>query len=448
MKHFTAIILLCLSALSIQAQNEVQIGDIEMINLGDGRLFARDGTTKNDKPIDGRIRIINGYTTEYIDAGFDKGYADGKWEYYKYNNLSEVKNYSKGYVNGEEISYYGDGKTIKSKATIKNGKADGIIYNYSQNGKVEYEKGMKDGFDEGFERRYDENGKVIAETNFINGKAEGKSFAVYNKGFPDEYTITRYYKNSQSDGDYSEIFANGNVQEKGQYVNGKKDGTWEYGKKDGKKISTEVYSNDDKIKETKYYNDNTVEVVRELKNGEKNGWERTYNFGTGKLKSEVFYKDGEVSSETSSGGLMKQTKQITSNLGIYVRTFYEVNGNYEGEYTEQWQEGAKGMKAKGQYKDGKKAGQWIYEDQYGKKEKEENYLNGELDGAVIIYSCENGKPSKVYEYSKGELNGAYKEYWCNTGNLMVTGTYVDGRVKGIRKHYDSDGKVTDEENIQ
>jgi antitoxin component YwqK of YwqJK toxin-antitoxin module len=230
-------------------------------------------------------------------------------------------------------------------------------------------------------------------------------------------------------------------------VNGKKNGTWEYGKKDGKKIRTEEYANDDKVKETIYYNDNTVEVVRELKNGKKNGWERTYNFDGGSLKSEVFYKDGEISSETGSGGPVKQTKQITSNWGVYVQTFYQVNGKYEGEYTEQWQEGTKGMKAKGQYKDGKKTGHWVYENKYGKKESEENYLNGELDGTSISYDCDNGKPSKMYEYTKGEKNGPYKEYWCNTGKVMVEGTYVAGRVKGIRKHYDSDGKVTSEEEI-
>jgi antitoxin component YwqK of YwqJK toxin-antitoxin module len=244
MKKIFTIILLSFVALSGQAQKQLQIGDIDMINLGDGRLFARDGLSKKAKPIDGRVRIITGYTTEYIDAGFDKGYADGKWEYYRYNVLSESRDYSKGYLQGEKISYYNDGKTIKDKATIKNGKADGMVYRYSSDGKLEYEKGMKDGYDEGPEQHYDENGKVIAETVFINGKAEGKSFQLINKGSSDEYMITRYYKNSLLDGDYSEIFVKGNyTKTKGQYVNNKKNGKWIYGSENGKLYKEEMYDN-------------------------------------------------------------------------------------------------------------------------------------------------------------------------------------------------------------
>ena len=94
--------LLCLATLAVQAQ-EIKLSDIEMINLGDGRLFARE--KKSEKPVNGKVRIITGYTTEYIDAGFDKGYADGKWEYYKQNTLSETMNYSNGTLNGEKIVY-------------------------------------------------------------------------------------------------------------------------------------------------------------------------------------------------------------------------------------------------------------------------------------------------------------------------------------------------------
>ena len=115
MKQLITIILLCLAGLSIHAQEQLQIGDIEMINLGDGRLFAREGRKKEDKPIDGRVRIITGYTTEYIDAGFDKGYADGKWEYYRNNTLYETMNYSKGYLDGEKTAITAMVKQLKKK---------------------------------------------------------------------------------------------------------------------------------------------------------------------------------------------------------------------------------------------------------------------------------------------------------------------------------------------
>ena len=372
MKQFSTIILLCfLAVLSIQAQEQLQIGDIDMINLGDGRLFTRDGRNKDDKPIDGRVRIITGYTTEYIDAGFDNGYADGNWKYYRNNTLSEEMNYSKGYLTGEKISYYGDGKTIKEKATIKNGKADGVVSNYSQTGKLEYEKGMKEGIDEGPERRYDETGKVIAETIYKNGKAEGKSFALINKGSSDAYTKTAYYKNGVLDGDYSEISENGTVKVKGKYLNGKKEGVWEVKKTDGSLQPTEEFKNGNVVKRITYFTDGNVEMERNFdENGKPNGIEKKYEWQTGKLKSELNYVHGKQ--------VGKQVRYMTSTLDDYIETsYYNEAGQKDGEYTEVYTE-APQIKVKGQYVKDKKNGKWTYGDGNGKIYKEETYDNGQL----------------------------------------------------------------------
>jgi antitoxin component YwqK of YwqJK toxin-antitoxin module len=460
----TLFILILTVVQSTTAQNEVKLRDIECYNLGDGRYFCHYRETK--KPLQGNSRIIDGYTTQYIEAVFKDGIPNGSWKIYKYNKLAEEFTYEKGILNGQNKEYYEDGSvrilrtyekgelngpymeyypdgSVKVLRNFVKGKPDGKFLQYGSNGKIESEVNYKNGLQDGPEIRYDSESNVRSQSNYAAGKTTGKEV----KNYEDYVQTANYNKEGKYDGEYSEIYTNGNIKQKGKYVNGKKDGTWEYGKKNGQKTRTDVYANDEKIKETFYYTDNTVEVIRELKNGQKNGWERKYNYGDGSLKSEIFYKEGQASSETGSGGPAKQTKQITGNWGVYVQIFYEINGKYEGEYTEQWMEGTKGMKAKGQYKNGKKTGHWIYEDKYGKKEKEENYLDGELDGTCIRY-CDNGKPSQVYEYTKGEKNGPYKEYWCNTGALMVTGTYVAGRVKGIRTYYESNGKVSSEEEIK
>ena len=371
MKHLFTITLLFLTAWSVQAQ-ELKISDIEMINLGDGRLFARE--RKNEKlPIDGRVRIIAGYTTEYIDAGFDNGYADGKWEHYKQNTLSEVMNYSKGYLNGEKITYHGDGKTIKSKATIKNGKADGIVYSYSYDGKLESEKGMKDGADEGLERHYDETGKVIAETIYKNGKAEGKSFALYNKGSSDAHTETKYYKNGILDGDYSEIYENGTVKVKGKYLNGKKEGIWEIRKQDGSlKQPTEEFKNGNVVKRFNYFSDGKLEMERNYdENGKQHGAEKKYDRETGKPKSELNYVHGKQ--------VGKQVRYISSTAEDFIETvYYNDAGQKDGEYTEVYVEGKKAVKVKGQYVKDKKHGKWVYGSENGALYKEETYDNGQL----------------------------------------------------------------------
>ena len=454
------IVLLIIALTAIQtanSQTEVKLRDIECYNLGDGRYFCQEKETK--KPLQGSSRIIDGYTTQYTEAVFKDGIPNGSWKNYKYNKLAEEFTYSDGVLNGAYKEYYSDG-TVKASRNYVKGKPEGKFIQYGSNGKIESEVNFKNGVQDGAEIRYDSDGKVRAQSNFSEGKNTGKEVRNISSNAGDYVMTSNYNKDGKYDGEYSEIFTDGKIKVKGLYKNGKKEGTWEYGRKDGKKVRTDVYSNDDKIKETTYYTDNTVEVVRELKNGKKNGWERKYNYGDGALKSEVFYKDGVVSSDTKSGaasgssasptstsGMVKQTKQISSNTGGYTRTFYEVNGKYEGEYSEQWTEGAKGLKAKGQYKNGKKIGLWVYGHKNGQKDKEENYVDGELEGNRTTYS-ENGKVYEIYKYTKGEKNGPYKLYSYNTDVLRETGTYVSGRVKGIRKYYDQNGKLSREEDVK
>jgi antitoxin component YwqK of YwqJK toxin-antitoxin module len=341
--------------------------------------------------------------------------------------------------------YYSDGK-IKDEKHFVNGKAEGKFFEYASNGKIERELNYKNGEQHGAEISYDDDGSVRSTTNHVNGKEHG-----LKKQTRSEYELTANYKEGQYDGAYSEIYTNGHVKVTGNYINGKKDGVWESGKKDGIKIRTEEYLNDDKIKETIYFNDGSVEVVREMKNGKKNGWERTYNFREGTLKSELFYKDGQLSSSTagsgsggasgSSGGAIKQTKQMSSGDNAYIQTFYQNNGKYDGEYTEQWVAEDKAIKTKGQYENGKKTGLWVYRDKFGQKEKEESYLNDRLDGKQVIYKA-NGKVSKYYHYKDGNKNGEYAVYFSVNDHMSEKGTYVNDRLDGLHTIYHQNGKVS------
>jgi antitoxin component YwqK of YwqJK toxin-antitoxin module len=367
MKHFFIGFFICVALFSAQAQ-ELQIKDIEMLNLGDGRLFARE--RKDDKAINGRVRIITGYTTEYIDAGFAEGYAEGKWDYYRNNKLSQSETYSKGYVEGESIKYYADGTTVQSKVNLKNGKADGIITRYSQDGKIEYEKGMKDGIDDGPERFYDESGKVVSEIIYKNGKAEGKSFTFYNRGNSDAYLQTGYYKNGLQDGEYSEIYDNGTVKVKGKYLNGKKEGVWETNKEDGSKRPTEEFKEGEVIRRITYFTDGKIEMERNFDlNGKQHGVEKKYDWEDGSLKSELNYVHGKQ--------IGKQVRYVSSNSGSFIETsYYNEAGQKEGEYTEIYTDN-KNIKTKGQYLKGQKHGKWVYG--YPRSlYKEETYDNGKL----------------------------------------------------------------------
>jgi antitoxin component YwqK of YwqJK toxin-antitoxin module len=368
MKHFLIVLWAFLSVLSIQAQ-EIKISDIEMINLGDGRLFAREW--KDEKAaLNGRLRLITGYTTEYVDAGFTDGYADGKWTYYKDNKKSEEMTYDKGYLDGELIRYYPDG-TIREKSTLKQGKVNGTYTRYSSNNKVESEKSMKEGVEDGPERSYDETGKLVSETIYKDGKPEGKSFTHYNRGSSDAYKRTAFYKNGLLEGEYSEIYDNGAVKLKGKYINGKKDGVWESNKQDGSHRPTETFKNGEVIKRITYFTDGKVEMERNFdENGKQHGVEKKYDWEDGSLKTELNYVHGKQ--------VGKQVRYMSSNAGNFIETSnFNEAGQKDGDYSEIFVE-KKNIKAKGQYVKDKKNGKWTYGYENGFLYKEEIYDNGKL----------------------------------------------------------------------
>ena len=432
-----------------QLSAQIKLSEVDCYNLGDGRYYCQE--KKSKKPLEGSLRIIDGVTTQYIEAVFNKGIPNGSWKYFKNNVLTEDYTYKEGVLHGAFTEYYANGKK-KAERHFLNGKAHGKFVDYASNGKIEREVNYKNGEQDGAEVLYDSEGNVRSTAVYSEGKETGLKKQQI-KSSTGDYELTANYKDGKFDGDYSEIFTNGNVKVKGHYTNGKKDGAWEFGKKDGNKIRTEEYANDDKIKETIYYNDgSSIEVVRELKNGKKNGWERKYDFREGTLTSEIYYRDGVVSSNTgnsgsasgNSSGLAKQTKQVSSSDGIYIQTFYQNNGKYEGEYAEQWVEGDKAMKTKGQYQNGKKTGLWVYFDSYGNKQKEESYANDKLEGKQTIY--EGNAVSKYYHYKNDIKDGEFAVY-REKNVLLEKGIYVNNRLEGLQTHYHPNGKPQSEQII-
>jgi len=373
------------------AQNSIRLSEIEFVNLGDGRLFVN----KRDEaktPLEGKMRIITGFTTEYIDSEFAEGLAIGKWEYFKNNKLSEVINYDKGYITGEKLSYYEDGVTLKSKTPYDNGlengerlsyyrdgitvnvktpfvkgKVNGAVVRYSEDGKKEYEKTMKDGLDDGPERTY-KDGEVMSEIVFKNGKAEGESFSIYNKGSNDCYKTTAFYKSGQYDGNYKEEYCNGSPKISGKYISGKKDGLWEYYKQDGsRRKPTEGYKDGELIKKITYYINGNIDTERNYKNGKEDGVVKQYT-QDGTLKSEKNYINGKQ--------VGKQMQYYSSSISDYIESSnYNESGKLDGEYLETYAE-TKKVKVKGQYINGQKNGKWLYYSLDGTPTREEVYEKG------------------------------------------------------------------------
>lgn len=249
---------------SISGQNSVQLSEIDLVNLGDGQLYGH----KRDEaktPLEGKTRIITGFTTEYIDAEFAKGgMATGKWEYYKKNNLSAYTSYKNGYQDGEWAELKTDGSP-KQTGFYKEGKKDGKweTYNndgdvkemevfkdggleqrvtYYLNGNVDMERNFKNGKEHGVSKTYTQDGTLKSEKNYVNGKQVGRQMQYYVTNHDHFIAISNYNDKGKLEGEYTETYAeNKKPKTKGQYVNGQKDGKWQYYTIGGTLTKEEVY---------------------------------------------------------------------------------------------------------------------------------------------------------------------------------------------------------------
>jgi Uncharacterized protein conserved in bacteria len=263
-KMFLFLSIIAIGIMPVFSQNQLQIADVEIVNLGDGQRYVH----KRDEaktPVNGKVRFITGMTTEYIDTELKDGYVDGKWDYYERNVLKESTSFKNGYVDGEYAEYFRSGD-VKFKGHFAKGEKHGSweefnidgdkkvmeIYDggrmtkkvtYYLNGNVDAERNYQNGREHGVAKRYTLDGKMKSEQNYVNGKRVGKQVVHYSSNQEDYIQTSYYNENGKLDGDFSEIYVkNNNVKSKGKYKNGQKDGKWITGYANGM-TKEEVYNN-------------------------------------------------------------------------------------------------------------------------------------------------------------------------------------------------------------
>ncbi|WP_280747769.1 toxin-antitoxin system YwqK family antitoxin [Parabacteroides sp. PF5-9] len=279
----------------LSAQNEFNIEEITVINLGDGRYLHR--RKSDDKPIDGERRIIDGRRSEYKLATFKDGLYDGKYQHFKYNKLTEEGTYKEGRKDGIFKEYTSDGVTLKNQKSYKEGKTDGLWISYYTNGEPEREKNYKNGLEDGVERKYDyESGALITEMNFVDGKKHGKQRQQITSNHKD-YVIDSNYEMGVLNGKYSETYVdNGIVRKEGVYKNGKEEGVWLLQTTDGMPEKELRYKNgklDGECK-TKFFTDGSVSEIEHYKEGKRHGLSTSFLYQKkGKVQSETNYVDGK-----------------------------------------------------------------------------------------------------------------------------------------------------------
>ena len=185
---------------------------------------------------------------------------------------------------------------------IKNGKIEGTVKEWLENGQIILERHFKDGVPHGKETQWFVIGKKKVEVNYVNGKVEGIAKEWYKSGQLKSEGLFRngkeegehkwwhingqidqivFYKNGLAEGTVKNWFADGSLQLESNFKNGLKNGITKKWSKNGQKIFEGTYREDKK--DGKFYT--------WMKNGQLLT-EDKYDFG--KLIESKNYSSGSV----------------------------------------------------------------------------------------------------------------------------------------------------------
>ena len=159
-----------------------------------------------------------------IDAQTTNGiiFLKGMNEPYSGNNLCK-------YINGQ----------VKSKGTIKNGKLNGKVTTWYEDGQIWSEELYIEGnLGEKTRYSYFEDSEIKSKLHFINSKLEGNSTYWYENS---QIFSDRNYKDGKKNGKWTSWYENGMKMSERNYKDGKEDGK-----------STEWYANGQIMSEENY----------------------------------------------------------------------------------------------------------------------------------------------------------------------------------------------------
>ncbi|WP_396167749.1 hypothetical protein [Flavobacterium sp.] len=274
--------------------------------------------------------------------------------------------------NGEKTDYY-ENDIIKAEYNLINGKINGLLKFYDENGNLQKTTNYINGIASGKVVEYKETGEKNAEYLISNDSKNGLLTFYENNKI--SYTTT--FKNDLKNGKHINYYYDGEtdnlfLKEYGQYLDDKKNETWKTYYIDGKNEKLLTYTN--------YLND---------------------------LKDGLFQ---EVQGDSLIVGNYKED-ELHGNYKIYFDQSKFLSGGLINTDISKLK-----LLTEGQYTDGNKSGNWKIYDITGTLRSEENYNNNLESGEWKYYYPnwikKDGKPEKnakelflTQNYYNGKLNG-------------------------------------------
>lgn len=394
----------------------------------------------------GKIKVAAKYKNNKLNGQYKTYYEDGR--------LKSISFYKDDVLNGSYEEYYPN-KQIKVSANYINGKLDGDVFYYDKNKNwsrtVYYEDGKKNGYEHFYEDGriiksesytndildgkcffYDEYQRLIMVKDFQNGIYTSKEEYIFDKNPESTYPLYEKHYNSSNllDGTSYSYYENSDlVFSSTSYKNNKKEGESNIYLKDGKKIHTEIFTNNilqgsvlydyhptGELKSINRYN-SKGQTHGKQENFHPNGnHEFSVTFINGKIadgRANLYNENGKIerSEEYKSGKIIRTTDYKYHSNGNIAYKRYTVLNNY--------------VTKKDYYANGKL--------------EADCYLNYKTKQGKVLLYYPTGIISSEHNMFDNKENGICTTYWEN-GEIAYQDKYTNGK-KIQRKAYNRYGKL-------
>lgn len=359
---------------------------------------------------------------------FGQGYTRQSWhdaEHKKLKEVYHVKDTVNNILHGHYISYFLNGK-VESKGQFTNDETSGVWEFFYETGVLKMRGILFKGMNYGLWEYYFENGKKSMEGIIYGKKREGEWKMYYENG---ELRETGEYSNNQRSGIWKFYFEDGVLKGSCEYEN-------DFGKHieyyhSGKVLGTGPKTGTTNTGHWRYFQeDGSLQAEGNFIKGRKHGTWYTY-YPSGKIASEgayeddqpsgtwtYYFEDGTISSAGAfaEGKKEGQWKSYSQNGSIKSEATFKSGA---GDYREYFSNG--GVKVKGRIENGKREGRWTFYSADGKEEGHCDYIKDKgtyqgyyPDGSLQTRGTLEGEMKtgtwEIYN-EEGDLSGYYKPFY-------------------------------------
>jgi antitoxin component YwqK of YwqJK toxin-antitoxin module len=371
--------------------------------------------------------VINDDNQVVREFNLKDGKLDGKMVDYHENGEIKVISYWKNDQRNGTYQEWNENGQLENESNCLNDALNGPSKEY-KDGKLYREANYRNGLLYGIEKFYHSNGQLKSKVNLVNGQEEGP-FILYNeRGIQ---IVKLNYSNGIKNGAFEianfDEYGNLNGIETGYYIQDEIEGlVIKKSANFNDTIQKGYYKNGKRSGRFEEFDRNILKIESYYDDGQLNGLYREFctegNF-SGKPMLEINFKNGKKHGDQKRFLEVAESSSsvITNDLTpVFELTTYE-NGIKNGSYR---YEKAGKLITKGQYSKGEKVGEWL---EYNSIEKSENNSSQ----PIIVKTIGN--------YNKNKKEGIWKGY--NEENLFYTSNYSNGLLNGDFTLFNKDGSI-------